>query len=453
MPVFMRFMMLPLVLVAVPCSAANVARRPNVVLILADDQGSVDVNCYGADDLITPHLDALAARGIRFTQFYAAAPVCSPSRAALLTGRVPQRAGVPGNVSSKPGRPGMPAEQVTIAEMMRDAGYVTGHVGKWHLGYTPETMPNSQGFDESFGHMGGCIDNYSHFFYWSGPNRHDLWHNGHEIHRDGKFFPDLMVEQCKRFLDQNEKRPLFLYWAINIPHYPLQGTDAWRKRYRELPKSRRRYAAFVSTMDERIGQVVSHIDRLGLRDDTIIVFQSDHGHSTEERTFGGGGSSGIYRGAKFSLFEGGIRVPAIVSAPGRVPEGEIRGQLATGCDWLPTIAEMCDVRLPDRRLDGKSLGAVLVSANASGPHSEFHWRSGNQWAVRSGKWKLLGNPRDTSESARAPALAESDKRFLVDLDRDPGEVQNLAAQHPKVVRELESLHNAWADDLANRGKN
>ncbi|NQV23435.1 MAG: sulfatase-like hydrolase/transferase, partial [Rhodopirellula sp.] len=146
------------------------ARQPNVVLIYTDDQGSVDVNCYGTKDLITPSLDDLASRGVRFTQFYAAAPVCSPSRAAMLTGRVPQRAGVPGNVSSDHGKAGMPTEQITIAEMMKKAGYATGHVGKWHLGYTPETMPNGQGFDSSFGHMGGCIDNWSHFFYWNGPN-------------------------------------------------------------------------------------------------------------------------------------------------------------------------------------------------------------------------------------------------------------------------------------------
>lgn len=140
--------------------AAAAVRKPNVILIFADDQGSVDVHCYGAKDLITPHLDAIAKNGVRFTQFYAAAPVCSPSRAGLLTGRVPQRAGVPGNAPSTRGQDGMPSEEVTIAEMLKQAGYVTGHVGKWHLGYTPATMPNGQGFDQSFGHMGGCIDDH-----------------------------------------------------------------------------------------------------------------------------------------------------------------------------------------------------------------------------------------------------------------------------------------------------
>lgn len=425
-----------------PARGVAAERRPNVLVVFTDDQGSVDVNCYGADDLVTPHMDELARRGVRFTQFYAGAPVCSPSRAALLTGRVPQRAGVPGNVSSRRGEAGMPGEQVTIAEMLTEAGYATGHVGKWHLGYTPETMPNGHGFEFSFGHMGGCIDNYSHFFYWNGPNRHDLWQNGREIFHDGRFFPDLMVEQCCRFLERNRDRAFFLYWALNTPHYPLQGTEKWRRRYAGLPSPRDKYAAFISTMDECIGLVIARLDELQLRNDTIVVFQSDHGHSTEERSFGGGGSAGPYRGAKFSLFEGGIRVPAIISWPEHLPEDEVRGQLATSCDWLPTIAELCNVDVPQHKLDGQSLVTVINSAEASSPHRVFHWQSGNQWAVRAGDWKLIGNPRDTSH--RAP-LTDSDKRFLVNLSKDVGEMRNVAAEHPEIVARLEQLYEEWRD--------
>jgi arylsulfatase A-like enzyme len=190
----------------------------------------------------------------------------------------------------------MPTEQITIAEMMKSAGYVTGHVGKWHLGYTPDTMPNAQGYDSSFGHMGGCIDNYSHFFYWSGPNRHDLWRNGKETWHDGEFFGDLMVDECKKFIDKNKRKPFFLYWAINMPHYPLQGKEKWRKKYQHLDAPRRMYAAFISTMDEMVGHVVKHLDESGLRDNTLIIYLSDHGHSVEQRTFSGGGSSGDFRG-------------------------------------------------------------------------------------------------------------------------------------------------------------
>ncbi len=445
-----RNQLLLVLLVLLLSSTLRGADRPNVILIYTDDQGSIDVNCYGAKDLVTPNMDALAARGTRFTQFYAAAPVCSPSRAAMLTGRVPQRAGVPGNVSSSKGRAGMPTEQVTIAEMLKSSGYVTGHVGKWHLGYTEETMPNGQGFDHSFGHMGGCIDNYSHFFYWAGPNRHDLWLNGNEIWRDGSYFPDLMVRQGHEFIESNRDRPFFMYWAINLPHYPLQGKAKWHATYAHLPAPRRMYAEFMSSMDEAIGDLLSKLDELSLREKTIVIFQSDHGHSHEERTFSGGGNSGPYRGAKFSLFEGGIRVPAIISWPGKLPEGAVRHQMATACDWLPTIAALCDVPVPERQLDGHSIVDVIQSGDAPSPHREFHWQSGRgqhggrQWAVRDGDWKLIANPKDTSNKAE---VTEQDKFFLSNLKQDVTEMTNLAAQHPDVVDRLKGLHESWVEGL------
>ena len=280
--------------------------KPNVIIIFTDDQGTLDAGAYGSDDLVTPGMDALAERGVRFSQFYAAAPVCSPSRAGLLTGRYPARAGMPGNAGSEKGRAGMPASEVTIAEMMKSAGYTTAHIGKWHLGYTPETMPNGQGFDYSFGHMGGCIDNFSHFFYWNGPNRHDLWQNGEQIYRDGAFFPDLMVEEAHAFMETHRDDPFFIYFAMNAPHYPYQGEEEWLEYYDDLPYPRNLYAAFLTTLDARIAQLVDKVDELGLRENTLIIFQSDHGHSMEVRAHSGGGNAGSYRGAKFSLFEGGF---------------------------------------------------------------------------------------------------------------------------------------------------
>ena len=429
-------------------ASADAPRSPNVIIIFTDDQGSVDAGCYGAADLETPNIDALARRGVRFTQFYSAAPVCSPSRAGLMTGRYPVRAGVPGNVSSTKGDAGMPASEATIAEMLARAGYATAHVGKWHLGYSPETMPNGQGFGRSFGHMGGCIDNYSHFFYWAGPNRHDLWLDGEEVQRPGRFFADLMVEEAARFVEANRDRPFFLYFAMNMPHYPYQGEPAWLERYAGLQYPRDLYAAFVSTLDARVGRLVAKVDELGLRDDTLIVFQSDHGHSTEERAHGGGGDAGPYRGAKFSLFEGGIRVPAIVSRPGLVPEGEVRDQLAHGCDWLPTIAEICGVEPINADLDGRSLAGVLASADAPSPHEVVHWQVGRgkgaQWAVRRGDWKLIGNPRDTTAGSERADLGPEDNPFLSHLADDPGEARNRARDEPAIVRELNALHDDWA---------
>ena len=230
--------LIPFVLVLTSCNdkpkVTTENKKPNVIIIYTDDQGSIDVNCYGANDLHTPNMDELAKTGIRFTQFYTAASVCSPSRAALLTGKTPISAGLPGNTSSFKGHAGMPTEQVTIAEILKENGYKTGHIGKWHLGYSELTMPNAQGFDYSFGHMGGCIDNYSHFFYWNGPNRHDLWENGIETWLNGEYFQDIMAQKVNEFLVDNKTESFFLYYALNLPHYPLQGTDKWREYYKDL---------------------------------------------------------------------------------------------------------------------------------------------------------------------------------------------------------------------------
>jgi len=436
-------------------SNSLVAKPPNVLLIYTDDQGTVDAGCYGSDDLITPNIDRLAKTGVRFTQMYAPSAICSSSRAGLLTGRFPVRAGVSGNVSSTQGHAGMPTAEVTLAELFKGAGYRTAHVGKWHLGYTPETMPLGQGFDSSFGHMGGCIDNYSHFFYWQGPNRHDLWRDGNEVFADGDYFPDLMRDECLRLLDQKEDKPFFIYWAINVPHYPLQATAKWREKYKQTPDPRGMYGAFVSTMDERIGNVIDRLETLGIREETIILFQSDHGHSTEERTFSGGGSAGPYRGAKGCLFEGGLRVPAIISWPGTIPQGKVREQMTTGCDWFPTFAELCGVDIPSslpdnakipHQLDGQSLASVILKDQPT-PHESFYWQLGAgpnaQWVVRKGTWKLLGNPRDTSGGP----LTKEDKLFLADLATDPEESKNVASEHVDKLQELRSLRDEYVESL------
>ncbi len=421
-------------------------------MIISDDQGSVDAGCYGAKDVLTPTLDALAARGVRFTQFYSGAPVCSPSRAALLTGRYPLRCGVPSNAASQAGgKEGLPADEVTMADMFKAAGYATGLVGKWHLGYTPQTIPTSHGFDFAYGHMGGCIDNYSHYFYWQGPNVHDLYRNGKEIHEEGKYFPDLMVDQAGAFLEQNKDRPFFLYFAPNFPHYPYQPDLKWLEHYKDLPMPRRLYAAQLSTMDQRIGQLLKKVDELGLRQRTIVVYQTDHGHSTEERAFFGGGSAGSYRGAKFSLFEGGIRLPAIISWPGRIPEGQVRGQLSHSCDWLPTVAELCGVKIVNPDIDGTSILNVIKSADAPTPHDVVHWQMGTgptaQWAIRQGPWKLIGNAWDTSVNDRA---RERIDLFLANLDDDIGEKKNLVSDRPETTLRLRKLHDDWVRSVSVR---
>ncbi|MCH2402021.1 MAG: sulfatase-like hydrolase/transferase [Pirellulales bacterium] len=443
MPVSRYLVCLVIIALAFPCCSRRLAaaRKPNVIIIYTDDQGSIDLGCYGSPDLKTPHMDRLADQGVLFTQFYAAAPVCSPSRAGLLTGRFPVRAGVPGNVSSQRGKPGMPTEQITIAEALQTAGYATAHIGKWHLGYTDATMPNGQGFDYTFGHMGGCIDNYSHFFYWNGPNRHDLWRQGKRIRADGEYFPALMVAEAGQFIERHREQPFFLYFAMNAPHYPYQGHAQWLRYYqqRDVPHPRTLYNAFVSSEDDYIGQLMAKLEQLGIREETIVILQSDHGHSTEQRAHFGGGSAGPYRGAKFSLFEGGIRVPAIISWPQQLPQGAVRHQMGHSCDWLPTLAAYCNADVSQLDLDGTSLVEVIADDRPS-PHDVLHWSIGNSWAVRSGKWKLLSKPRDTSQG---PTQGPVTPLFLANLADDISERTNLAESHPDIVNRLAALHQQW----------
>lgn len=429
--------------------------KPNVIVIFTDDQGSIDLNCYGAKDLKTPNLDKLASEGVRFTQFYAGSSVCSPSRATLLTGKTNLKAGLPGNVpvpeyQKEKGKTGLPTEQVTMAEMLKANGYYTALVGKWHLGHSPEQLPNGQGFDHFFGHERGCIDNYSHFFYWQGPNKHDLHRNQEEVYYPGQNFSDLMVTEIKDIISKKQDDPFFIYWAFNAPHYPYQGTVEWLDYYKDTPSPRKEYAAFVSTMDEKIGLVLEELKNKGLDENTIIVFQSDQGHSTEERAFWGGGDSGAYRGCKFTFFEGGIRVPAIIKYPKEVPANEVRNQMVSGMDWLPTIAELTNSTIIDKTIEGKSLMPVVKSKRAKSAHKTLHWQVGSyddkksQWAVRQGNWKLLANAKDPVSKKR---LKAKDNLFLVNLKTDISEETNMAEQHPEKVEELKLLHDKWLSDI------
>lgn len=429
---------------------SSVTNRPNVIVIMTDDQGSIDLNSYGATDLYTPNMDRLAKEGVRFTQFYAGAPVCSPSRAALLTGKTNLRAGLPNNVpllehAGRTGSYGLPADQVTIAEMLKANSYYTALIGKWHLGHREQNLPNAQGFDYFFGHQSGCIDNYSHTFYWGGPNKHDLYRNTEEVYYSGEHFTDLMTEEVKQIINHKRNEPFFIYWAFNAPHYPYQGTTKWMDYYKDLPTPRKEYASFVSNTDEKIGNVLDYLDQMGMADNTIVIFQSDHGHSLEERAFWGGGNAGPYRGSKFSLFEGGIRVPAIIRYPGVIPANQVRDQVAMQMDWFPTIQDLTNSKVT-HKIDGKSLMPIILNSKKETLHEVVYWQFGNyddktsQWAVRKGPWKLIGNVEEPSSGA---AKIDLEKLFLVNLDNDISEKNNLAESNPKKLNELLQLHKSW----------
>jgi len=425
-------------------------RLPNFLILLTDDHGYHDLGCQGAGDLKTPNLDALAASGARFVNWYSNAPMCAPARAALLTGRYPIRAGVPQN-----GLP-LPPSELTIARFLKALGYSTGLVGKWHLGSTPESLPNAHGFDFFFGFLSGCIDYYSHRFYWGEPkvvNYHDLWRNRTEVFEDGQYFTELVTREALAFIERNWRRAFFLYVAYNAPHYPMHAPARYVSRFPELEWERRMYAAMLAAVDDSVGAILSLIEKLGLRENTLIFFSADNGATAEPRAGlnqkpARGGSNHPFRGWKFSLFDGGIHVPAILSWPGTVPSGQVVRELASHVDLLPTVLTAAGAPLPpDRPIDGRNILPV-VTQGAPSPHEALFWSSGGQLAVRRGRWKLV---KDGFEADGTPEgqrkLEGEDALFLADLEEDPGERRNLRRNRPDLVDELLTLAEEWLRDI------
>ena len=424
--------------------AASEARTPNVVILYADDMGIGDVGCYGCTDISTPQIDALAQRGVRFTNYYSAAPLCSPSRAALMTGRYPARAGVPSNVGSLMNQAGMPAEEYTVAECAKSAGYTTGLVGKWHLGSDFATQANSQGFDYFYGYH-VCIDFWSHFFYYdpNHPHYHDLYRNREEVFEDGVFFTELLIREATAFIDDQRDKPFLLYVPFHEPHYPMHAPRRFADLYHHLSFERREYAALVASLDEAVGKIMRRLAYHKLIENTLVVFSSDNGPSAETRANGRGGNTGPHRGHKFSLLEGGIRVPAIISWPGRLPENKTRDQVVMAADVLPTVAEAIGGALPaDRKIDGMSWLPLLKDRNAPG-HDILFWEWNKQHAVRQGKWKVMRSAIVTEPMGKMERMQGDDLIFLVDLETDPGESRNLYAQHRELANGLLKQHDAW----------
>lgn len=423
---------------------------PNIIVIVADDLGCRDLGCFGAADLKTPHLDALAAGGARWTNWYSNAPVCAPSRASILTGRYPQRAGVATN-----GRP-LTADQKTIAEVLKPAGYATACIGKWHLGSTDESCPNGHGFDYFYGFHSGCVDFYSHRYYWGEPNRvnyHDLWRNRTEIFEDGQYLTERITQESLGYIERNKSKPFFMYIAYNAPHYPMHAPEKYIARFASLPIERRTYAAMIAAVDDGIGEIRAALERNRLFENTLIFFVGDNGATTEKRaglngSYATAGNNGVYRGWKFSLFDGGMHVPAIVSWPKRIESKQTVSEIAMSMDILPTVCEAAGVSPPGGySVDGRSV-LPIASAAARSPHNAIFWESSNQMAVRRGKWKLVLNGRtyEGSPDGNKP-LGGDDAQFLSDLENDPGETKNLRKLHPDVADELSTLLHTWKKSL------
>ncbi|MFQ5809281.1 MAG: sulfatase-like hydrolase/transferase [Armatimonadota bacterium] len=428
--------------------------RPNFIVILTDDQGYGDLSCMGATDFETPHLDAVAASGARFTSWYSNSPVCSPSRAALLTGRYPVRAGVRAILSGHRQSTGLPQETPTLPKALKAEGYRTAMFGKWHLGVAEEHRPDCHGFDEWFGFLAGCIDYYSHIFYWGmagGVNPvHDLWDNGEEIWDNGRYFTEMITERAVDYIDRvaaDDDTPFLLYLPYNAPHYPMHAPQKYLDRFPDLQWDRQIMAAMLGAVDDSVGEVVAALERHGMRENTCIFFQSDNGPSREVRNWLDGredayygGTAGKLKGHKFSLYEGGIRMPALISWPDRIPPGQVLDDVGAAFDIFPTLLNAAGGDSSQYDLDGLDILPMLADG-AGSPHEEIFWEMAGQTAVRRGNWKLVLNGR--LEEGAPP----EDDVHLADVEADMGERSNLKDEHPDVAAELKSAAEAWRADI------
>jgi len=412
-------------LVAAPVSLGPSGRRPpNFLVIVSDDQGYHDVGCYGSE-IPTPHIDSIARNGVKFANFYVAGPVCTPSRYGLLTGRYPARSRDQLlDALMPPSTKGIHPEETTLAEVLRERGYRTALIGKWHLGASrPEFLPTRHGFQSFDGFVHGCIDYFD--FAYGGLKS---WYRNEELYQPPKgYTTDYLTGQAARFPRENARNPFFLYLPYNAPHYGKAGYDPATKKARDIlqappdyiarfshiqDRNRREYAAMVASMDDNIGRLLQTVQELKLEQDTVIVFLSDNGGSLPY-----GGSNSPLRGEKADLFEGGIHVPCVMQWKGRLAAGKTIEQVAGGVDLFPTLASLAGAKASG--IDGRDLGPALFEGRSF--ERELFWRTGREEAYLRGRWKYIRTGQG--------------EEFLFDLDRDPVEQVNRMDDGVK-LREL-----------------
>lgn len=453
-----------------PADAADPAQSPNVVLIVADDMGFADIGCYGAKDIRTPNLDRLANEGTRFLDFCVAQPVCTASRAAIMSGCYPNRIGLSGALNHT-SMVGIHTDEMLLPELLRAKGYATAHYGKWHLGTHPAFFPTRNGFDEWVG-LPYSNDNGPLHPTIKGIPALPVYENNRviDLDPDQSQFTRLFTEKAVGFIKTNKSKAFFLYLPHVMPHVPIFASDAFRGK-----SARGRYGDVIEELDWSVGQILAALKEEGVDKNTLVLFLSDNGPFLSYGEHAG--RSAPLREGKLTVFEGGVRVPFLARWPGRVPEGRVCSELITGLDLLPTIAKLTGADLPKAKIDGVDLAPLLLGDKTAIGRNSFAYFSGAELhAVRRGRWKLHfphdylvvnGTPGKDGKPAnyehmKPNAIEESGIRgiasrhgyrveklelSLFELASDPGESKNVAAEHPEIVKELTVLADDFRRDL------
>ncbi|MBI1760734.1 MAG: sulfatase-like hydrolase/transferase [Acidobacteria bacterium] len=440
---FLAVLTLTLAAPVAPRQAGRPApRKPNIVFILGDDLGYCDVSMYGCRDIPTPNIDSVAKAGVKFTNGYVSSPVCSPSRAGLLTGRYQQRFGFEFNTGplqralAEP-EMGLPTSEITLAQVLKQAGYATGMVGKWHLGMHEKFHPQKRGFDEYFGFLFGAnmyIDPDQPGVKSADPEgvgvkirtaRNPIV-RGQTVVEEKEYLTEAFARESVAFIERHRNEPFFLYAPFNAPHTPLQATQKYLDRFPHVKDEKRRiYMAMVSALDDAVGAILNKLRETGLEKDTLVVFLSDNGCAT----YTGACTNDPLRLGKLTHFEGGFRVPFAIRFPGRIKAGSVYDKPISSLDLFPTAVALAGAKMPaDRAYDGLDLLPYLTGKKKTAPHDVLCWRNGDNAAVRKGNWKLFKG---------------GDHFWLYDLSKDVGEQQNVAEKYPAVVTALKQELAAW----------